>query len=889
MARKEVSDSLQSQKEAKSSIDAVRALEKDGGSVKVDHQEQVDKRVAVETTEQFDGKMKLRYTAPIATVIGVFILAVGALFFVSPMLVLINNKEQLVNDLNDSLYAHHIYSQRILGGQLGGSCDEETIACKFKTLSPMLQQRFESYGFTVDGEQGSHGRYNNATLRTPIGNKTIRDSSTLASARKNNSRIDTLIDRVYSSRNAMYQDRQFGERLLSRFGLEQDNTIGGLTQDEFKESFNERIAYGDQRYVDPEETPTTAPENRGVSQDTIDRDALGIYSLQSLKDMQSVWPSTIYPYLTSKASTHLSLGCALSTYANLMDNSLYRAKKVSAARFAMNYLAVADDLKARAGTTGMNVAVDYMANSLLQSNAAGENGMNARSYTIPALGEKARVTGELPLLGYVSHAVTAFAMRLGAFPLGDPLLMTLVETGAPGRGGYDLCARGMTGAQKSKEQSGRCHSPASVPLSMQVAPIAGVAITAAKREVELLCILSVEGVVEFVKLAILPEVIARTSVAQSVAVTMEARKFTADTVGQDAQNIIFAGAGTLLGDRAQSLGMKPANVVSFTEYYAAARTAQKELEQVERQLAKNTPWDVTNPYSFLGSIASSVAPSSANLSQSWLEGIAVAMRALPASMNIAFESSAHAFYTQPMHFQMTRLSPINSTACGVGADVSMDIMLDIGCNTRYSMSRDELALEIDEILEYMSQPHPENAQASQSEITGRDFGAAQSEGDRMKREAQEGLNAAYIDETGKPNKYTEYAKFLQFCTNRQDQWGYVGMVVEEQDEVYVEDILVNGVRESHGKSLLRTKPEDAPEPESYYGYGWGSKADQEWYTGKKCVEDSEMLKYFRGYTMACSVLAGMSGARQCWHDDTIPSYHQDDFYTTNNILFKSAG
>jgi hypothetical protein len=52
-------------------------------------------------------------------------------------------------------------------------------------------------------------------------------------------------------------------------------------------------------------------------------------------------------------------------------------------------------------------------------------------------------------------------------------------------------------------------------------------------------------------------------------------------------------------------------------------------------------------------------------------------------------------------------------------------------------------------------------------------------------------------------------------------------------------------------------------------------------------DSSEMMKYFRGYTMACAVLASMSGARQCWDEDTIPNSH-DDFYTTNNIIFKAS-
>lgn len=67
------------------------------------------------------------------------------------MLLLINNKEQLSNDLNDSLYAYYTYSNRILGGQLGSGCDDETIECKFKTMSPMLKERFERYGFMLPG------------------------------------------------------------------------------------------------------------------------------------------------------------------------------------------------------------------------------------------------------------------------------------------------------------------------------------------------------------------------------------------------------------------------------------------------------------------------------------------------------------------------------------------------------------------------------------------------------------------------------------------------------------------------------------------------------------------------------------------------------------------
>lgn len=869
-----------------------------GGEVKVTRDETTDSKKHIDIEEQFVEQVHTGHVSSVLFVCAMFIVAVSAIMFMSPMLLLINNKEQLSNDLNDSLFAYYTYSNRILGGQIGGNCDEQTIECKFKTMSPMLKERFERYGFTLPGaSEASNERYKVPALTYAAKGFAAADASSLNSARKSDGDMNTLIDKVYSSRNGMYQDRQFFERLLAQFGIEQDNTLGGANAKDFKKSFDNRVENGDPRYVDPDEDPANAAQNSKKPQDAIDENGRGIYSLKSLSTMSSKWTSDIYPNLIDKANTHMSIACAFATYGNLAENSVRRAKMISIARFAMNYLAVADDIKSIADRNDNHIAVDVLANNLIQPlQQGGKNGMDASTYRVPALGESAS-SDLASVQQQLSPLIQLGILRAPMLPSVPGSLylkgsMNMVQTSASDRSPSGLCAAGMSGAQIGRERGGLCWSPASMPLASYIGVVAGGIIGAAKDPIEqVLCPFAYPSVVAMVKTATRAEASTALPTAYLQAATKsDANNFTSDVKGVAAQNIIFAGAGAILGDRAQTLGMRPTNTLKFTEYYTAAKTAREEIEQQEQELARQTPWDATNPHAFLGSLVAKLAPAGNALPiSSWQQSTASLLSSVPTSFASLLQSSASAFYTQPVHFQAARLLPTNTATCGLPVEFTAYVTPDFACNTRYSMSMEELNLEISDILDYMKKPHPDNAKDSLQDVQSRDVSADSGRGGRMKQEAQEGANAAYIDEkTGKPNKFTEYAKFLEYCSNRQDPLGGLGMAIEAQDEQYIEDeVDAQGRRTSNGKSLLREEEADAAQPDSYYALGWGGAVDQDWYTGKKCAEDSEMLKYFRGYTMACSVLAGMSGSRQCWHEDTIPNSH-DDFYTSNNIIFKAS-
>ena len=819
--------------------------------------------------------------------------AVGALLFASPTLVLVNNKEQLTNDLNDGYFAYRSIAEKVLGAQLGGgSCSTESISCKFHTMSPMLKQRFERYKFTFDtADELQTGRYSVNGLKFPDGTA-ARDGDALVKVRSDDYQKDVLADKVFSLRNGLYQNRGFFVRLLERFGLQQGNTIKGNTREAYLKSFDERIEDGDKRYTnryddDPDAAADAAAADEAEDQDYIDANGRGIYGLHTLADSGNYWLADIYSNTMNKANTHMALACGFATYGNMMETALARAKTVTMARFAMNYVAAADDVKSFSMHSNMDLAVDTLANSLLQPNDAGLNAMDAPTYEIPALGvSDADATEARNMIGLQQMFGV---MRPGApSALGTEYVQRAVNV-VQSSSGSDLasrCAAGMSGAQQGAEQSGLCYTPASMPLAGFIGAATSAVIAPAQEMIELICAGSVLPVV---KMMIEPGRADSASMVTRMATQArrEAAQFTSDTTGLEAQHAIFAGTAAILGDRAQSLGMRPASQSSYQSYMQLASEQRQQDERTLRRIAQSTPWDASNPYSFSGTVVAKLFPASRDYNfDSWFEGVRGVFRSFSAAAQ-SVAPAAQAIYTQPVHFSSDRLS--HALECGLPASVMSDISLDMGCNVRYSMSRAELDMDIDDVITYMTQARADEVQESLSQTQSRDTGADGSRGGRMKSQASEGANAAFVNpETGAPNKYTEYAKFIEFCTNRYDPWGQTSMYVEQQDERYVEDQEINGTRTSQGRtSNMLVDTRDDATAESYYAAGWGSSVDQDWFTGKKCTEESDMLNNFRVYTMACAALADMSGSRQCWHDDTIPTSH-NNFYTSNNIIFEAS-
>jgi hypothetical protein len=298
---------------------------------------------------------------------------------------------------------------------------------------------------------------------------------------------------------------------------------------------------------------------------------------------------------------------------------------------------------------------------------------------------------------------------------------------------------------------------------------------------------------------------------------------------------------------------------------------------------------MANPHTFLGSIVRSVIGSRAKSSVA--EAAMSVLSLLPKASSAIAIPATNALYSQPLNFDFTRLIPA-AALCGLEGNLLINP--DFGCNLRYSMSPIDLQRNIPMVVEYMTRPHPENAQKSLSEVQKRDIVADPTEGARMQAEATQGARESYVDRvTGKPNMNSEYGKFMQYCVNRQHSWGTIGMAVAHREKIYApdgRDPFDPERRTYSGTSIEYEDKQSTPDLPSVssFGVAWGSSVDQEWMSGKKCLESSEMLSNFRAYTAACRVLAGMSGARECWHEDAEPTFHSG-FFPRNNIIFTKEG
>lgn len=423
--------------------------------------------------------------------------------------------------------------------------------------------------------------------------------------------------------------------------------------------------------------------------------------------------------------------------------------------------------------------------------------------------------------------------------------------------------------------------------------------------------------------------------------------FNSHTTGVAASDALFAGTGQIMGDMAMSRGMEPANAVTMEVYLTQKSAAEKNMEDLARANARKSPFDIYNQYSFLGSIVHGLSPVYSARAPLF-SSLANSLSLVGNSIKRLNQSADALMYLQPDFFDPLRLN------CPDPEYLAIGIMADTACNVRYDVGKQELLAQPDSVLDYMTQTHsdlyqdnidelekrlatadPEvgnanvggivsainsaaknvgfdgidisslekqimsaNSAITSKNITavfnllqgaakdGQGFFTNQLESNaasaaptgeaenitRMLAIAEAASQKSEIDkQTGKANYGSEYQKFLDYCVNRVDPWGRSGIVV------------------SRTKPTSKNKDEQK-QTAPYPAVTEGALADQDWYSGKKCLEQSEELMNFRAYTLLCSVDGTLAGASDCTDQDSSKSIsYSNDFYTSNNILFQKGG
>ena len=844
-------------------------------------------------------RLKLRHKSAYGFIV---VLLVGGLWYsaiFAPNLILVNIKDLFTNDLADATTALSKYSLKMIDHKLGNAdcSDEESIKCKLSTMSRNQVLAFKQHGFEVDGEKikednlddndpsndEPESRWKVNSVKFPDDGGTASDGESFAKIASSSDNMRQIANGVWNPRSSFFMDVRFKQRIKDQFDLTKNATVFGRTEKEVDKSFDESMQGKDE---------------------TIDRGGQGAFSLKTLASQKGQdGLKKMSEDIANMPNSYTNVQCGFYTQGKVVYNATKKAKEVTLARFAMQYLKAADQIKAGLSD---EITANVLSGKLAWSRDGGFNGANATDasmYRHIVLRESLKKSENG--MKYYADAFDAIgALQSASLPIMLTAKATQGISGAPGGlaappadlgdGAVKYCLHGQTTQSKSNLKPDKCPAltmaagaaPAFAGLMGQLGSIAAMS--------DRICPPPPKGVwlmyptAHATSLAVMPTVANLFNSAVSDWAEKIARDFTSDTKGVAASDAVFAGTGIILGDMAMSRGMMPATKSSLKQYLAEKAELDKEYEQIARYEARNTPFDIYNQYSFMGSLVRSVNVSSAKAGTTLLDAFNTVARLVPLSIAATTPKASAIYNLQPAEFDEGRLQ------CSDAEYKHIGIEADMACNVRYSMSKQELDASVKDTLDYMLEAHPDETKDKIQELQERagktDFERDAADVNRQLSEAREASNKPFIDEkTGEATKNSEYEKFLTYCVNRKDPWGRSGLDVRREELSEDEKEERRKSKDADGNQILSTgkgSEYERKQTASYMSVTEGAKADQDWYTGKKCLEDSEMLRNFRAYTMMCSVDGSFAGSLDCTEKDKAGAY-TDDFYTSNDILYLS--
>lgn len=272
---------------------------------------------------------------------------------------------------------------------------------------------------------------------------------------------------------------------------------------------------------------------------------------------------------------------------------------------------------------------------------------------------------------------------------------------------------------------------------------------------------------------------------------------------------VWTGMAAILGSSAQSRGLTPAGAGQLGAYQNNWQAQQANEDRIALEREDASPYDITNQYSFVGSVA-----------RSGLRYLPTQRDSLAFLGNIgSFVGSSFSTLLSPKASALTRNDPARFEQCQDPAYTRIGIAADVQCNVRYVMpdgALDEDPLQVAQWMEDRGYVESDTETGFPAGYTPPE--PEQSQGmvlDFVTGTVDDAIGQFYNDRVGSwqaaGQQNLDYAFFLDYCAFRTLPYG----------EVTQDNFAVN-------------------------------EAANEWIDGSKCMEDSDMLDKFRAYTLYVS-------------------------------------
>jgi hypothetical protein len=740
--------------------------------------------------EKLTAKGFLKKKGPMGLIISLVLGGGGAFsFIVAPGIGIVHLKEVLVGDLNDQVGAMSLRSDKLLRAKLKsmqgvGLCSNAvSIRCKFATMSKRQVNKFKKAGFDIEPAEADKrfGRTKMTSLTFPataeggprvtvtnpneLRNHLIANPSARSAMRKAfNPTFSGLWDKVSDKVFAKFKTDK-SAKAQGATDEERDKAVDAATAGE-KAGINAEGHYTDDKgnYVLDDDGNKVYESGEGSNPDKFkeisEKNKVGLADIASKAGSSSIGSKAVSGTLKSGLKGLSVIGaadtaCTVYNAARAVAAAAKVARALQLVQFAMVFLNVADRIKAGTATEGEVrylgdnfTAVDGNKTVIDESSVwEGDNPQDAvaKAHDNPYYGMsgfdspgfKTAAYNEAPLL----------TTRDLQYTVGGGLTGTLANV-------LDSIAKVLGGRDTIRSTCKVVQSWWARAAGLIAGIVSAIGTFGVATAVSIGASVAIGFALPFLESA-LGDIIAGTVVSSH-------------TKGIDSGDATFSGSGQLLGDMAAGHGMMPASSGQLEQYMAINNQVKAEYVAADVYDAKQTPLDIYNQYSFLGSALRTINPAILKSAS----GISNMLTGIPSIISSGMAAVVpHVDASQAYNADRYK-------RCG-GDDgyKELGIDADVFCNVRYALTPEQLAIDPDDAAQWM-------------------------------------IDHGQANEDGSP-KSDDYQDWVDFCTVRSDGWGESG----SDDNVGDKDV---------GKiCVTKDKNADQLEKLKYYGVAYMDKTVNE--------------------------------------------------------------
>lgn len=647
--------------------------------------------------------------------------AAGFLLF-SPGLAIIQLKETMTNDLNDQLAAmdirsSHVFLAKMKGLQADGSiCSGAiNIRCKFSTLSGTSVKNFKAAGITLDcgGNPCKEDKLsrNRVTKITFPDGKVFENPGAATRYARSNPQAASAMRKAYNPAFAGLSDAP-AMKALSSLRTSKKNVLTGTTKEENDKIVRESVRSGvntDGRLIADHDGKNNSYTQEADKLDNALTERANQVNESGVKASSSLLSGTVKSIgilgTVDTACTAYRTGLAIEAGAKAV-----RAEQL--ARFAMLFLVTADATKAGDVTPEQ---VEYIGNILT---ATDDRKTITVPSTAPAASTGAASTETIDNPMYGKNAFDSAGYAVAAYNEAPVLSGPSQQYTVGGTGGLLASLAAINeAASVISDPEGTCgvvQSPFVRVGSLIVGVFAGIFSGGASIAINVAANVSFNVAMSFAE-QMLIDLLAGTAVDET-------------TTGPQAGDAVFAGSAVIMSRIAATRGLSPLTLDGVKRYSLARAESQNLTIAIDKYEAQENPYDVTNKYTFVGSLAQNF-----NLvamqSQGNVLTAARSLAILPLKLTTAQASQS-------------TFNPERYERCDDPTYTRLKLAADVFCNLRYGLSDSELDMDTDMVVDYMLGNNAESIQ--------------------------------HIDPTTGEPKSNEFIEYVKYCIDRTDPIGSAG-------------------------------------------------------------------------------------------------------------------